>query len=269
MALRLAEENDRGALLGYLGREPELNLFFVGDILNFGVHGDDIDIYLEQSKLGIEAVLMHFRESLLPYTHTLRTDLRGVSAKINALLEASEDCVVNGKTEVVDAIRPHLHRVPDTEHDQFFSVCRTPRASIPLDQLGRVRLARPEEAEEVAVVLEAVFGTRARRGLREDIEQGKSDVAIIRSETGEIVATASCVAETDRAAMIIDVATLPSHRRHGYASACTYHLVAGLAQRGKSACLFFHNPAAGAIYHRLGFEDLGRWKTLRYDGKRA
>ncbi|WP_010051286.1 hypothetical protein [Carnobacterium maltaromaticum] len=31
----------------------------------------------------------------------------------------------------------------------------------------------------------------------------------------------------------------------------------------KSACLFFTNPAAGSIYHRLGFVDLDRWVLMQ------
>jgi hypothetical protein len=29
-------------------------------------------------------------------------------------------------------------------------------------------------------------------------------------------------------------------------------------------CLFYDNPLAGAIYHRLGFETIGRWGMMKY-----
>jgi hypothetical protein len=64
--------------------------------------------------------------------------------------------------------------------------------------------------------------------------------------------------------MLIGVCTEERHRRKGYASACVYYLVSSLERRGKSACLFFRNPAAGAIYHRLGFKDIGMWTMLRF-----
>ena len=32
-----------------------------------------------------------------------------------------------------------------------------------------------------------------------------------------------------------------------------------LLKEGKSLCLFYDNPKAGSIYHRLGFENIDRW----------
>ena len=43
-----------------------------------------------------------------------------------------------------------------------------------------------------------------------------------------------------------------------------HRLVVDLEARGKSSVLFFDNPAAGSIYHRLGFRDIGHWRMLTF-----
>ena len=42
-------------------------------------------------------------------------------------------------------------------------------------------------------------------------------------------------------------------------------LCADLLSEGKTVCLFYHNPKAGAIYKRLGFADIGMWMLIRYN----
>ncbi len=51
-------------------------------------------------------------------------------------------------------------------------------------------------------------------------------------------------------------------RNRGYASAALTRLCAELLAQGKQPCLFYDNPAAGVIYRRLGFEDIGPWNLV-------
>jgi predicted GNAT family acetyltransferase len=37
---------------------------------------------------------------------------------------------------------------------------------------------------------------------------------------------------------------------------------ARIGQEGIQPCLFYDNPAAGSIYRRLGFEDIGPWHLV-------
>jgi uncharacterized protein len=268
--LRHAEEKDKAALLGYLCREPEFNLFIIGDILQFGLHSETIDVYVEDGHSQPESVLMRYRNNFIPYTHLPEHDLSAVAERITDSLKKPGIWFISGKKEVVDRLKPKLSRKPAWERDQFFSVCREMRTDIPLTQLTNVRVAEPEDAPEVLAVWDAAFGEgKQRPPLDEDIEQGRTRVVYVRShESHDMVSTAAAVAESDAAAMIIGVATRPEHRRRGYGSACVYRLVTDLHHKDKSACLFFHNPAAGTIYHKLGFADIGMWKMMRYE-KRA
>ena len=79
----------------------------------------------------------------------------------------------------------------------------------------------------------------------------------------EIVSTVATTAETTVSAMVVGVATLPTHRQKGYASKLMISLMEEYFQnRNKELCLFYNNPKAGKIYKRLGFKDIGKWVMM-------
>jgi predicted GNAT family acetyltransferase len=62
--------------------------------------------------------------------------------------------------------------------------------------------------------------------------------------------------------MIGGVFTPEPLRGRGYASAAMTTLCASLLSDGCQPCLFYDDPAAGTIYRRLGFEDIGTWRLV-------
>ncbi len=83
--------------------------------------------------------------------------------------------------------------------------------------------------------------------------------AVAVYEEGTPVAVAMTVAECETAALIGAVATLPSARGKGYASACVLTLSHHLQQLGKTVFLSPKNPYAHALYKRIGFTVVGEW----------
>ena len=267
--LRHAEPADQERLLQYLRQEPEFNVFMIGDILNFGFQSEAVDVFVQQSQDAIEGILLRYRKNLIPYTHDPSLPLLPVAEVINDYLGRDSGWMVSGKKAVVEPLQPKLSLKPRTEVETFLCVCRTVCAQVPLDKLPMVRMAHANDSQEIYSLVRSIpefgGGPMAPADLSQEIEQGKTRVAIVRDPlSASVVSCAFAVAETDMSAMVIAVCTREGHRRKGYASACVYHLVRGLERRGKSACLFFHNPEAGAIYHRLGFKDIGMWKMLRF-----
>ena len=266
--LRRANESDRERLLEYLGREPEFNLFIIGDILNLGMSGEGLDYFVEEHRGLCRSVLMRYRDALIPWTHDDTLDLCAVAERVNTHLDSPGPWTVHGKADIIDRLKPLLSRAPENDRETFFCSCRHPDAEIPLEQLPLARLATPDDTDEVGGVLASVpeFRRKEYSHLRGEVEKGQTTISCIRDpESGRMVSTAAYVAESDQAAMIIGVATLEAERGKGYASACVYRLVEDLEKKGKSACLFFDNPAAGRIYHRLGFNGIGTWRMLRYE----
>lgn len=80
-----------------------------------------------------------------------------------------------------------------------------------------------------------------------------------------MVSMASTTAENTFSAMVVGVATLESYKKKGYATACMVKLCDQLLSEGKELCLFYDNPEAGAIYKRIGFEDIGFWMMYTYE----
>ena len=268
--LRRATDNDRHRLLAYLRREPEFNLFIIGDILNYGFLFADAEYFLEEDGDACQTVLMRFRDALIPYTHDDAHDLSASAERINTYLERPGKWTVHGKKEIIERVKPLLCRSPRRDHELFFCVCRQLHAEVPLGQLPLVQIATPDDAEEVGKLLCSIaeFSQTDYSHLRGEIEERKTTISVIREAASDrMVSTANYVAESDGAAMIIGVATIESERGKGYASACIYRLLEDLQAKGKSACLFFDNPAAGNIYHRLGFEDIGMWRMLHFEGR--
>ena len=84
-------------------------------------------------------------------------------------------------------------------------------------------------------------------------------------EEGRIASAAFTEFEGDDFATIICVYTDPSKRRLGYSENCVHELTRTLWLDGKIAWLYWNNPAAGRIYHRLGYRPDGLWIRCNYD----
>lgn len=82
-------------------------------------------------------------------------------------------------------------------------------------------------------------------------------------DEGCAVAMVRTAAENPASAMVVGVGTHPSYRQMGLATQLMIRLCRELLKEGKSLCLFYDNPRAGAIYHRLGFQEIGYWNMIR------
>ena len=93
---------------------------------------------------------------------------------------------------------------------------------------------------------------------RENLTRGGHAFGVYDGD--RLVALAETTAENSVSAMVVGVATLPGWRGRGFARACVYAAAAHSFAAGRRyLCLFYDNPAAGRIYHALGFADVGRF----------
>ncbi|MBY6051854.1 GNAT family N-acetyltransferase [Cytobacillus firmus] len=130
--------------------------------------------------------------------------------------------------------------------------------------------AVPEDAEQLVELLNsipefsdsAITVERKRRVLKD----GSSRSFFIK-EDGKMVSTASTTAENSLSAMVVGVATDSEFKKKGYATQCMVKLCRQLLSENKELCLFYDNPAAGTIYKRIGFEDIGFWMMYTIEKK--
>ena len=87
----------------------------------------------------------------------------------------------------------------------------------------------------------------------------KKSRAFIVYDQDKVIAHANTSVETNASVMVGGVFTLPEYRTQGLASQVVYELTKECLNEGKVPCLFYDNPKAGSIYHRLGYVTFDLW----------
>jgi aminoglycoside 3-N-acetyltransferase len=263
--LHQQDEQDREMILAYLRSEPEYNLFLIGDIENFGMATDFQDVMAFRKDGRTNSVLLRYHHGFIPYSQ----DKDFALPPLLAALDTPNLRFLSGKRTVMDRLKPYF---PD--------YCWRTTYLMRLGKEGLAEAAdmRPEPAglvmrtatvEDIPQLVDFLTSIAefARQGTREErIGQLEKGISIDRSHyylywhDGQVIASAGTAAENSLSAMVIAVATAPQWRGIGLASRLVDALSRDLlAERMQYLCLFYDNPAAGRIYRRLGFIDVGEW----------
>jgi len=133
-------------------------------------------------------------------------------------------------------------------------------------------MAQPQDAKRVYDLLDKIdefrdTDTNSVERIRHNIISGSGRVYYIEDSEGRLLTTAQTTAESSSAAMIVAVATLQEYRGKGLMSECLSRLCRDVLAENKTLCLFYDNQKAGSVYHRLGFETIGRW-TIMIENKK-
>lgn len=288
--MRILHEKDKEALLSYVGKEPEMNLFFIGDIENFGIESETVTVYLHEERDRWDFVILRYYQYFLLYS---RYDDYNAAEAIAFLRGQEPDCI-SGKTVLLERIAPAF---PQREiQSTYMSRCDHMTAMSDLCGCGAVksdsgncqdngtesggqtqklvirRLEKADAAEAVRLLsdIEEFQKTFKKDELEEQIQHMESEMeqgskaAMGGFLDGRMVCTASTSAENSQSAMVVGVATVRAFRGRGYASAVVAALCQDCFARGKKyLCLFYDNPTAGKIYNRIGFQELGEYGMLR------
>lgn len=265
----ILREADREKAYRYLLREPEMNLFFYGDLENHGFDSEDVTLHAVLKPDGSwDALALRYQESWLVYSDHEDFDARAVAE----LLREGGMKDMSGKSSVIRRIAPFFPEYM-AEHMHMARLDRV-RADCSVPQGVTLRLLQKEDAPAQVEIIcgiaefdrsqETPEQSRARR-LRitlDDMAHG--GVFIGAFADGKLVSTASTTACNSLSAMVVGVATLAPWRGKGLASAAVCAVCRESFAQGKQyLCLFYSNPAAGRIYHRLGFEDVGEYMMLK------
>lgn len=263
--IRKLNEADREPLMKLLSKEPALNLFIIGDVENFGMQQDFMELWGEHdAQTGVlKAVLLRYYGGFLPYADG-PFDAEGFAALLRNA-QAAE--MISGSTEVVRAFDGI---VPLKEEKQMlFAELKEMNDEIRQAATGvaDIQKAAVHDVEAICTLTDQIeeFSSSAadsRTSLYKSLESGTGRTYFIEQE-GKVIASASTAAENSLSAMIVGVATHPEHRGRGLATRVVAKLCGDLLADGKSLCLFYNNPQAGLIYQKLGFRDIGSW-TMMY-----
>ena len=251
--------SDKEKLFKYLEKERAYNLFIYGDVENYGMETDFQELWAEFEDDEYIAVLLRYKNFCILYSDG-NFNVKWFADRIRSYKGIEG---VSGKREIIEALsilldykkirRQYLSELEGLENipDEFVS--------------DKVETAKPEHAKELfqleKTIKEFEDFSNSIEKIEEALRSGRSKTYFIR-DGGKIVSCASTTAETSSSVMVIGVCTHPDFRGKGYASFCTARLSYEFLKAGKRPCLFYDNPAAGKIYRRIGYKEIGKWDLI-------
>lgn len=256
--------------IAYLSEEPEFNLFLTGDIENFGMASDAIRTYTadDWTDGDFPYFILDYRGNFLVYSKNTDYDVKSV-AKFLSSMEMEN---LSGKQEIIEKLCPYFPERPVQR--TYMSRLNQVNPDFSFSDSLCVRRLDETDAESIYSLYVLIKEFSMFQGLSEEqaLEKQrtslKDNIYFGAFENGILTSVASITAATKTSAMIVGVSTRPEYRKRGYASAVVGTLCKEVLAEGRQfLCLFYDNPAAGRIYNRIGFKEMGIWTMLRQNSK--
>lgn len=260
--IRKLVEKDRENVLGFLSKEPSINLFMIGDIEAFGFEEDFQELWGQFTEEGVlEGVLLRFNENFIPYFTEQNFEDLGFK---NIIISNTGKTMISGKESIVKEFEGILPN--NTSKTTFFCELTEQYKLKSIKRNYEIKIAKESDAERVYTLIEKIdefsgFGSSVDR-IEHTIKTKTGRIYYIEDDDGIMISVAQTTAENSKAAMVVGVATLKEYRGRGFMSQCLSKLCNDVMLEGKTLCLFYDNPKAGSIYHKLGFKTIDNWMMI-------
>lgn len=267
--IRRLTKSDHDICFQFLKTKSAENIFIIGDIEAYGYEQEFQKLWGDFNESGeLRAVLLKYQENYIPFAAG-PFDAKGFAEIMSG---DPTFLMMSGLKDITEKIEPHLKKKLKRKRQTYYAKCTNLQPIIMDIDVSHVKQAKPDDAEALVELLmsipefsESVITVkRKRRGL----EDGVSRSFFIMKDN-KAVSTASTSAENSISAMVVGVGTLEAYKKNGYATECLVKLCRQLLDEEKELCLFYDNPEAGAIYKRIGFEDIGFWMMYTYGNVKA
>lgn len=261
--LSKATEKERAQIMNYCLEEPNINIFIIGDIENLGFDTDFQETWIQTLGEKLVGIVLRYHDNFVIYSKDLDMDFN----EVKTFLGTQVVRIISGKNTVINLLYP-LIMDKFLKREMYF--CELTDGSKLTCDTSEVTSAQSTDAMEIALAYEKIseFGGMYSSRLESRYKQiltrieSREGMHMFIRQDGKIVSQGNTSAETSVSGMVGGILTLPEYRGQGLASKIVSGLCKSLLDRGKSACLFFDNPEAGRIYHRLGFRDIDKWTIL-------
>lgn len=268
--MRKLLDNERARLMEYVSVEPEINLFIIGDVERFGLESENVEVFVHEVLGQWDFILLRYMDSFLIYSPSEDYDAQSAAEFLHQ--QGADLNVISGKSELISRLLPHF----PGWHGQETYMARLNRVQF-LPELPKNTELRRMTADDAAAIISLNIQIDEFR----DSLIGRKEQAIeeLRFKLmngagrnwgafcdGALVSTVASAADNSISSMLVGVATLPFARKKGLASALVANLCAELLREGKQfVCLFYDNPAAGSIYRKVGFQEVGGYTMMKKD----
>ncbi|MGH0943141.1 GNAT family N-acetyltransferase [Bacillus mycoides] len=260
--LKKLTQNDHEQVLSFLKEEAAMNLFIIGDIEAFGYDTAFQELWGTFKENGtLKSILLRFHDAFIPYS---KEDF--VTSDYEALLSVYKPLKLSGKSTIVERFETAPSIQLGAKNEMYFCECLDDNKlpSTPVQET--IKLASLDDVERImqlrSNIAEFPTANESEKILRQAIQTNTGRTYYIEKD-GAIIASASTSAENSLSAMIVGVCTHPNYRGSGYASLILQKMIQDFTKEGRTLCLFYNKPAAGRIYKRLGFKDIGMWTMYR------
>ncbi len=257
--VRQLKDQDNKRVMAFLNQEPEFNIFIIGDIEQFGYESDFQTVWGEFEQNELVAVLLQYKTNVVYYAPETRS-----IDPFKEVMEGFKFDILNGKLEVIEVFEEYLNGW--SIKDMYFcSLTKFEKEDIDTSNVSRLLTYEDFcDSHDLLGTIEEFTEREEKDSYAKHtsaLAQKDQNVTYGLRVDGKLVSVASVVAETTVNGMVVGVATDKSLRGKGYASIVMNELCDEfLNRRKKSLCLFFDNPKAGSIYHRLGYKDIGMYR---------
>ncbi len=256
----------------YLQPEPEFNLFAIGDLEQFGMEDQNVSCYTADTwSMGMEFpyFILDYRGNFLVYSHHTDYDAKQVGNFLNEKNPQN----ISGKDEIIRKLLPYLKnkkaKLTYLARINEVTEIQKQQAGALMGKVRKLTLKDIPDIYSLYLQIDEFSYTYRNQPKEECFETIRLNVSSLgRSygifEQGQLISIAQTSAENQASAMVIGVATHPDYRKNGYAKATVLKLCSDCLEDGKKfLCLFYDNPAAGTIYHSIGFQDIGKYTMLQ------
>lgn len=256
--IRKLSEKDREMVLEFLSKEPSINLFIIGDIEAFGFDEDFQELWGQfTADDKLEGVLLRYHESFIPYFSGTDFDPSGFQ---EIILSNQGKTLLSGKESILRRFEGTLPNHA-TKSTYFCEITDSANLKQP-DSQEQIKIAKVGDGKRIYDLLKTIkeFSNVGPVDRIEHVLKTKTGrIYYIENDEGKVIAVAQTTAENSKSAMVVGVATLERYRGKGLVSSCLSKLCADVMAEGKTLCLFYDNPKAGRIYHRMGFKTIDNW----------
>ncbi len=258
-------ENDRETILRYIEKEPEYNLFIFGDIENFGVDSEDVEVFAYIIDKKYDSLILRYREYYIFYS---QIDNYQISPVIEFIVKNNVQNL-SGKGKALDCIIP-LFNIANSK-STYLSKIESVHIIGSIPRGIQIKEFTEEDARDIVEFYTTIDEFSSdyidhKEEQTETVQFGlrKGGRGLGAYYDGELIATVMTGAENSVSAMVIGVAVDPQFRQKGIAS----YLVSDLCQRClndgmRFLCLFYDNPKAGSIYRKVGFKEIGTYSIIK------
>ena len=264
--IRLLTEWDRQRTIDFLRAAPEYNLYTLGNIERIGFAHELTQYWGDFDEAGVlRGVLNRYMQGWVIFGATT-SDWAAFGQIVDTHATTAQRLQDNPGGLV--SFLPYLHRYEaarvSIQHLMALEAANFAAAPTPRPHVLVRRATLADLPQLVDFYAAAGHMARAKAAVEQPLQSTRLWLA---EKQGEILSAALTNAETADLAMVGGVYTKPDARQQGLSRAVCSALCNELLALGRRPVLYWETAAAGAVYFRLGFHNVGEWRSVRLQNK--